>query len=249
MNDLRLGEIVRTVRRRRGLRQCDVAAAAGVGRWAVSEVECGRLDTLPLGTIRRVCTSLEIGIPFAPRWRGVELPRLLDSRHAAIVNLVVDRLTAAGWECVVEYTFQHYGERGAIDVLGWRACSRALLLVEVKSDLDDLQDMFSALDRKMRLAPRLVAADRGWRAATLGLVVAMPECSTSRYQVARHPAVFASALPGRNLEVRRWIDDPAVAGPLRGVWFLQSAGAVSTMEARSAGGGSRRVRKTANAGR
>jgi transcriptional regulator with XRE-family HTH domain len=154
VEDIKVGEVVRTVRRRRGLRQRDVAAMAGVSQWSVSAVERGQLEQLTLCTIRRVCSALEIGTPLAPRWRGVELPRLLDARHAALVEEVVARLSALGWETVLEYTFQHFGERGSVDVLAWRPEARALLVVEVKTDLDDLQEMLSAIDRKARLVPR-----------------------------------------------------------------------------------------------
>ena len=249
MDDLKVGTVVRAVRRRRGLRQCDVAAMAGVGQWAVSAVERGQLEQLPLRAIRRVCAALEIGMPFAPRWRGVELPRLADARHAALVERVVARLAPLGWETVVEYTFQRYGEQGSVDVLAWRAEQRALLLVEAKPDLDDLQQMLSVLDRKVRLVPRLVEVARGWRAATVGVLLAMNEGSTSRYQVGRHPAVFAAALPARNTEVRRWIEDPgAPGGPaaLRGVWFLQPSAGGTLMEGGARDGGSRRVRVPRN---
>jgi len=239
-----VGEVVRAVRRRLGLRQVDVGARAGVGQWAVSAVERGQLERLSLRTIRRICSALEIGLPLAPRWRGVELPRPADARHAALVDRVVARLSAYGWECVVEYTFQHYGERGAVDVLAWRPRNRALLIVEVKTDLDDLQNMFSVMGRKVRLVPHLVASDRGWRAGTLGAVLVMSEGSTSRYQVVRHPALFAAALPARNVEVRRWLEDPVASVTLRGMWFLQSSDGDTAMESRTAGGGPRRIRLT-----
>jgi len=246
VDDIKVGEVVRTVRRRRGLRQRDVAAATGVSQWSVSAVERGRLEQLTLGTIRRVCSALEIGTPLAPRWRGVELPRLLDARHAALVEEVVARLSALGWVTVLEYTFQHFGERGSVDVLAWRPDARALLVVEVKTDLDDLQAMLSAIDRKARLVPRLVAAERNWVASAGGAILVMPEGSTSRWQVSRHPAVFAAAFPARNNEIRRWIEAPTAAGPLRGVWFLQSRARATGMEEVSKSGGSRRVRVPRN---
>jgi transcriptional regulator with XRE-family HTH domain len=248
VDDIKVGEVVRTVRRRRGLRQRDVAALAGVSQWLVSAVERGQLEQLSLGAIRRVCSALEIRTPFVPRWRGVELPRLLDARHAALVEQVVARLSALGWETVLEYTFQHFGERGSVDVLAWRPDSRALVVVEVKTDLDDLQEMLSAVDRKARLVPRLVAAERSWAALALGVVLVMPEGSTSRWQVSRHPAVFAAAFPARNNEIRRWIGASTVAGSLRGVWFLQSNGQATRIEAAPGWGGSRRVRVPRNSG-
>jgi transcriptional regulator with XRE-family HTH domain len=247
VDDIKVGEVVRTVRRRRGLRQRDVAAAAGVSQWSVSAVERGQLEQLTLRAIRRVCSALEIRTRLAPRWRGVELPRLLDAPHAALIEEVVARLSSVGWETVIEYTFQHFGERGSVDVLGWQPEARALLMVEVKTDLDDLQAMLSAIDRKARLVPRLVSAERNWAASARGAILVMPEGSTSRWQVSRHPAVFAAAFPARNTQIRRWIEAPTAAGPMRGVWFLQSRAVTARIEAASQRGGSRRVRVQQNA--
>jgi Holliday junction resolvase-like predicted endonuclease len=172
----------------------------------------------------------------------VELSRLIDARHAAIVERVVACLTSLGWQTVVEYSFNHFGERGLVDILAWRAVDRALLIVEIKSERDDLQQLLGVLDRKTRLVPKLVALDRGWKAAILGVVLVLPECSTSRFQVDRYRATFAAALPARNVEVRRWIRSPGAGSPLRGIWFLQSSGGAALMEGGRGRGGPRRVR-------
>jgi hypothetical protein len=92
-------------------------------------------------------------------------------------------VSVLGWQTVLEYTFQHFGERGSVDVLAWRPDVRALLLVEVKPDLDDLQDMLSALDRKARLVPRLIATERAWQA----------EC---RWRSPRHARMQHQSLAG-----------------------------------------------------
>ena len=73
MDDLRLGALVRTLRRRLGWRQVDLARRAGVSQSAVSRLETGHLDELSLSTIRRIAAALEITVDFAPRWRGGEL--------------------------------------------------------------------------------------------------------------------------------------------------------------------------------
>ena len=238
MDDLKVGTVVRAVRRRRNLRQRDVAALAGVSQWAVSMVERGQLDRLPVMTIRRIAWALEIRTPFEPKWRGGELPRLVDARHAALVEQVVLRLASCGWEIAVEHTFSRFGEHGSVDVIGWRVAERALLLVEVKAELDDMQNMLSVLDRKVRLVPPLLAADRGWRAAVIGVILVMPDRSTYRDGVARFQATFAAALPSRNVEIRRWVARPG-PNPLRGTWFLPLSGSSTHMESR---GGPRRVR-------
>ena len=247
MDDLKLGRVVRMIRRRYGWRQIDLAEKAGVARWAVSMLERGRAMPLRLAAIRSICSTLEIAAPIAPSWRGVELPRLLDQRHASLVEQVVRRLTEAGWVVAVEYSFSRFGERGVVDVLAWLPFDRALLIVEVKSELDDLQDMLGKMDRYLRVVPALVAAERGWKVRVIGGLLVLPENSTSRWQVGRHRAIFATALPARNREVRRWIESPTARGPLRGLWFLQNAAGGSAIEGRGVGGGSRRVRLTQKA--
>src|SRR3990172_13141578 len=86
MDDLRLGALVRTLRRRLGWRQVDLARRAGVSQSAVSRLETGHLDELSLSTIRRIAAALEITVDFAPRWRGGELARLLHAGHAELVD-------------------------------------------------------------------------------------------------------------------------------------------------------------------
>jgi transcriptional regulator with XRE-family HTH domain len=241
MDDLKVGAVARQVRRRRGLRQSDVAALAGVGQWAVSTVERGRLDRLPLRTIRAVAAALEVRLALEPQWRGGELPRLMDARHASLVDQVVARMAGSGWEIVAEYTFNRYGERGSVDVLGWRAAERTLVVVEVKSELDDLQTMLSVLDRKIRLVPALLATERGWKAATVGAILVLPEQSTFRAAVSRFRATFTASLPGGNVEIKHWLADPS-GRPLRGTWFLSPSGPSTHMKGR---GGPRRVRVAA----
>src|SRR5450756_2586135 len=109
MDDVKDGTVVRAVSRRRGLRQRDVATPAGVSQWAVSMVERGQLDGLPVRTVRGIASALEIRMPFEPRWRGGELPRLVDACHAALVDQVVARLVSSGWEVAVEYTLSQFG--------------------------------------------------------------------------------------------------------------------------------------------
>jgi transcriptional regulator with XRE-family HTH domain len=63
----RLGSLFRAVRRRRGLRQLDVATAAGVSDSAVSLIERGHSDTLSFRTLERVAATLDIRLDVAGR--------------------------------------------------------------------------------------------------------------------------------------------------------------------------------------
>jgi len=238
VEDIRVGSAVRAVRLRRGWRQSDVAALAGVSQTTVSLVERGHLESLTLATVRAVARALEIWLQLEPRWRGADLPRLLDERHAALVGLVVADLRRRGWEVRVEYSFNLRGERGSVDVLAWLPSLQVLLIVEVKTQIVDVQELLSTFDRKRRVVPAAVSAELGWRPQTVGQVLVLPEETRVREAVARHDAIFAAALPSRNVDVRRWFREPTAA--LAGIWFLRNSNGGNG--ARGCGGATR-VRK------
>jgi transcriptional regulator with XRE-family HTH domain len=240
MEDVQVGSVIRAVRIRRGLRQSEVAALAGVSGSTVSLVERGLLEGLTVRSLRRVAAAVGVWLPFGPRWRGAELAKLLDEKHALMVRDVVARASALGWQVLPEHTFSWRGERGSIDVLGWLPAQRALLVVEVKTRIVDLQDLLSTLDRKRRLAP-LVAQELGWQATVVGAVLALPDETWARNVLARFEPLFGAALPVRNVEIRAWLS--RADGPIRGVWFLPSS---TTSSTRRSHGGSMRVPKRPN---
>lgn len=218
MDDLRVGTLARAVRHRLGWTQATVAARAGVSQKLVSLFECGRLELLTVRSARRIARALEIQLPFAPRWRGGDGVRLLDSDHSALVDHVVSLLAAAGWEVIVEYTFNHYGERGSVDVIGWHAATGSLLIVEVKSRLLDSQDTIASLGRKARIVPGVLQRERGWRPGRTGVVLALEALTSNRSAVARIQSTLAAAFPMRTRQVRRWLRAPA--GHITGLWFV-----------------------------
>jgi transcriptional regulator with XRE-family HTH domain len=233
VDDVRVGQWVRSERRRKGLRQADVARLAGVSSQTVLTVEHGRLAHLSLHAIRAVARAVAIELPFGPRSiHGRTIDRQVDSRHAALVDRVVTLLRDAGWTVEVEWPFNHYGDRGSVDVLAWHPTLGSLLLIEVKSELRNVQDTLRALHVKRGVVPRLLAQERGWRPRSLGVVLVVPEIRAERDRIDRHGATFASALPARTVEVKRWIADPS--GRLSGVWFLQIPRTTLAMQKRNA---------------
>lgn len=123
MDDPRIGQVLRAVRIRLGLRQLDVANRAGVSQQLVSSIERGQIDQRALHTVRAVAQALEVRLVMTASWRGTDLARLLDAAHASLVERVAAHLRASGWLVLVEYSFNHYGERGSVDVV---ACIQLL---------------------------------------------------------------------------------------------------------------------------
>ncbi|MCI0346058.1 MAG: helix-turn-helix domain-containing protein [Chloroflexi bacterium] len=218
MTPLRLGRLARAARHRLGLRQVDVAARAHTSESTVSRVERGDLRTIRWADLERACAVVEVRVDLSATWRGAEGAALLDREHAALVELIVRELAEADWLTVVEYGFNHYGDRGSVDILAWHASSRSLLIIEVKTQIVDVQELHSSLAKKVRVVPDLVARDRGWVASSVSQVLVVGATRTARRVIERHRATFDSALPARTVEARRWIQHPS--GRLAGVMFV-----------------------------
>ena len=199
---------MRTARIRRGWRQADLAAAAGISRSTIARVEHGRLDELSLGTLRSIGEALEVGVEILPRSRGAQLDGLLGARHAALAEAMVDRLRRMdGWVVRPEVSFSIYGERGVVDLVAWHAASRALLVIELKTAIVDIGEILGTFDRKVRLA-REIARGLGWEAATVSACLIVGHSSTNRRRVAEHRSVFRAALPDDGRSLRHWLARP-----------------------------------------
>ncbi len=158
----RLGAAIRAIRRRRGIRQSDLARSAGVSASTVSRIERGHGDTLALDTVARVAAELDVRLDIVARWRGGELDRVLNAGHSAMHEQVARTFGRfPGWQIAPEASFSIWGERGVIDVLAWHAARRMLLVIELKTAIVDVQDLISTIDRKRRLAAE-VASTRDW---------------------------------------------------------------------------------------
>jgi transcriptional regulator with XRE-family HTH domain len=212
MNDQQIGAAFRAVRIRRKLRQRDVARLAGVSQTTVSRLERGHFEYLSLITLRRIAAALDIRLDLTARWRGGELDRMVSAKHAALhESLARAFVELPGWEMRPEVSFAVYGERGIVDILAWHAGYRVLLVIELKTEIVDVNELIGTLDRKRRLAPA-IARDLGWTPAHVGAWVVIAESRTSRRRIVEHRTVLRAAFPAGGRAIRAWLREPA--GPI-----------------------------------
>lgn len=220
MNVERLGRLARVLRVRQRLTQVALAARAGVGRRAVSLLETGRAGALRLREAEAIVAALGGRLDMRLLWNGPELDRMLDEAHAALGASVKRRLERWGWLVRVEVSYSHFGERGRIDLLAFHPATRVLLVIELKSELVDVQSLLGSLDVKVRLAPAIV--DRlGWSPRAVVPAIVFLEHSATRKRLARIDTLF-DRFDVRGKAALSWLRRPTDAMPHGLLWFARA---------------------------
>lgn len=208
MNDAQIGRAARAVRVRLRWRQVDLGIKAGVSQQVVSRFERGRFDEMSLATIRQIVRALDGRLDLVFRWRGATLDRLIDERHAALLDTARRVLEAAGWLVKLEVSYSVYGERGSIDLLAFHPLTCVLVVVEVKTEIGSVEATFRKHDEKARLAGTIARRQFGWAVRGVGRLLVLPDAPTPRRQVGRFADLFDRAYPKRGWSAKRWLKDP-----------------------------------------
>jgi transcriptional regulator with XRE-family HTH domain len=211
VEDIRFGATVRRIRIRLGLRQCDLAKRSGVSTSTISRIERGHLDTFSVATLRRVAAVLEIRLDLVPRWRAGDLDRLLNARHSALHEHVArDLAERASWVFQPEVSFAIYADRGILDILAFNAARQMLLVIELKTDIADVNELVGTIDRKARHALQ-IAGERGWqvgKSTRVSVWVIVASGRTNRRRVHAHASMLRAAFPLDGRSVEGWLADP-----------------------------------------
>jgi hypothetical protein len=229
------------LRIRQGLTQAELSVAASVPRSVIGLVEGGRLARCRLRSIRAIAAALDCEITMSPRWRGGDLGRLLNARHAAMHEALAGRFAPLdAWVIEPEVSFSVYGERGVIDALAWHQTSGSLLVIELKTEFVDINELMGSVDRKPRLATG-VGRDRGWRVERVSAWVAIADGRTNRRALARHRLTLRTKFPADGHALGAWLRHPE--GTINALGFVPIDAVASSGVAVA---GSRRVRPAAS---
>lgn len=209
----------RALRRNAGLLQTDLVRG-GRSRHFVRSIETGDVGRLRIDDVRAHFDDLGAYTKLSVSWNGAQLDRLIDERHAAVVEQAIEIVRGYGWPTLSEVTFAKYGERGSIDVFAADERRSAVFIGEAKSAWGSLEETNRSLDVKARLAPTVTFDRLGWRPRWVAKVLIFPDDSSARRVAARYGATISSVYPARAREIRAWLRRPE--GNLAGLWFLSN---------------------------
>lgn len=181
-------------------------------------IEAGDAGQVRLDRTRRIFRAAGGRAQLTTWWNGAAADRILDERHAALVERAVGVLQRRGWTTAVEVSFSEYGERGSVDILAAVQRHLAVAVCEVKSDIGSLEETNRRLDIKGRLPPIIAERQFGWRPLRIGRILIAPESAAIRRIVATHRLTMTSAYPLQGREVRAWFREPTRS--MSGLWFL-----------------------------
>lgn len=200
---------LRALRRRKGWSQATVGERLGISQSELSRRERGSLENCSVAEVEHWGAVLGAHVSMEVRVDG-ERP-LTDARHAQLQTWIVRLLQDHGWTALAEHSFNHYGDRGRIDVLAYHPIARVVVVIEIKTRVDDVQDTIGRLDIKRRVAPTL-AREQGWAVAAVVPVLIILEHRTNRRRVADHAPLFAT-YSVRSRAAVAWIRRPNGPAP------------------------------------
>lgn len=159
---VRFASLCRDTRTQLGITQQQLAGSVGVSRGYIAKVEHGHANP-SLELVERIAAALGIELGLVARTPFViGGGRQKDLVHARCSGHVHRRLGVAGWVTAREVEVVHGRSHGWIDLLALDPTSGTLLIIEIKTRLDDL----GAIERQLGWYERSafdVARSLGWR--------------------------------------------------------------------------------------
>jgi transcriptional regulator with XRE-family HTH domain len=196
----RLGGELKASRKRRRLRQIDVATRAGLTQGSISRIERGHGGNFSLDSWQLVCLAVGRRLEF--RLPADALQEPADAGHLAIQELVLRLGRAAGFARTFELPTRPADAARSADV-GLRDDRRRLLvLVECWNTIGDVGAAARSSDRKRAEAEQLAVAIGPLREDDTVEPHRVRACwvvratARNRALVARYPEVFATRFPG-----------------------------------------------------
>src|SRR5262245_1691088 len=132
------GDLVIGARTSLGFSQRELSRRSGLSQSAMSRLERGLHSGLDLDDLQRLAAAMggrfrfQLDAPFLAD-RSIQRDRV----HGRCIGYAARRLRGDGWVVASEVEITGSTGPGWIDVLGWDPLSRALLVIEIKTEIID----------------------------------------------------------------------------------------------------------------
>jgi hypothetical protein len=162
---------------------------------------------------------LDIRVDLVTRWCAGDLDRRLNAKHFQLHELVAPWFAEqlAAWTLAPEVSYPIYRERGVIDIVAWHPSRRAILVIELKTDIVDVNQLIGMVGEKARLI-RPIVRDRGWDPLTVSTWVILAACRTNRARLAAHRSVLRAAFPADGRAIPAWLPEPVGQVAALSIW-------------------------------
>ena len=199
--------------------QQELADAAGVSRASIASIESGRANP-SIDVVERIAEALGLELELLGRPPIVlNSPRQHDLVHARCSGHVDRRFSGQSWPTCREVTIGRGRTRGWIDLLAFDPRRRLLVIVEIKTWIDDLGAIERQLDWYLREAPT-VARELGWRPIrTIGWVLALASDEVDD-AIRRNRVALSRSFPGRAASMRELLAGDGSSAATRGIALI-----------------------------
>ncbi|MEX2011610.1 MAG: helix-turn-helix domain-containing protein [Chloroflexota bacterium] len=209
--EVRFGQASLETRRALGWSQRDLARKCGLSQTLIWRVETASAP-LSVNVMARIADALGLEVELSIRLPFIAGRPQRDAAHARCMDYVQRRLEAAEWLVEREVEIVHGRSHGWIDLLGFDPRTRTLLIVEIKTEIEDLGRIERSLAWYGREA--WASAKRlGWRPARTAtwLLVLATDVNDDRIRANREG--LAAAFPGRATEAHAALSRQAACPP------------------------------------
>lgn len=198
--------------------QANLAAAVGVSRSLIAGIETGRVNAT-LDVVMRIGNALDLDLQIVGQRPVVIEPRPSGVLHGRCSAYVGRRLVGRGWSVRREVEIVHGRWHGWIDVLAFHPGTSTLVIIEIKTQLDDLGAIERQLSWYERAAPD-VAGSIGWRPTKIVTWLLLLQTEEVETSVRRERDVLRVGFPVRASQMLAVVDGGEPPGLQRGFAML-----------------------------
>ena len=217
---VRLGSAIKSTRLGVGWTERELAHRLRSNQSAVQRLEGGSQRHLNVPLATRALDVLGIRVTIDTNAVGIADRREQnDLVHARCVGYVVRQLQRRGWVAQTEVEVGEGRFRGWIDGLAFRESDAALLVVEIKTELNDFGRIQRTLGWYVR-SSRAAASVFGWRPRSIvPCLIALATIETDA-RLSSTVELVQSALPGGAAGLAAWIDGERSERPAPSVGLI-----------------------------